>query len=709
MSLILSLAISSVAAATNKDTSPVASARAVINRVIGKRAAEVDLQVVEASQPGEFYEYSAGDGKLTVRSNTAVGLCHGFHEYLKATGCGIVSWSGKRVAIPARWPDAKTARQDSPYKYRYYFNVVTYGYSLPYWDWKRWEQEIDWMALHGINMPLATVGTEAIAQRVWLKLGLTQKEIDDFTTGPAHLAWMRMGNMIKFDGPLSQDWHADQIKLEHKMIDRMRSLGMHPIAPAFAGFVPNGIKRVYPDLDLRKTEWGGGFTEEYVTHFIFADNPLFKTIGKMHIQEWEKEFGKNTFFTADSFNEMNIPVAESEIAPTLAKFGEGIYDSIKAGNPDAVWVMQGWMFGFQRNIWNPTTLSALLSKVPDDKMLLLDLATDYNATWWRNGMNWDYFPAFFGKPWVYSTIPNMGGKTGYTGHLDYYASGHVKALESPNKGKMVGYGFAMEGIENNEVIYELLSDAAWTTKAIDLGSWLPKYLTARYGSCPPAMVEAWKLLRESVYGTFNDHPKYTWQHQSWDRDCTANRSPKVKQAALLVLSCSKELGAQPLYRADAIEIAMQALGIKAQEQLEEVKAAHPGDPAKREAKEKEFLETLRTIDRLLESHPIDRLDRWTTWARSHGKTRAEKDAYEANAKRIVTTWGGSLSDYAARLWSGLIRDYYIPRNEMLFEQLRTGKKIDVTAWEEQWVKKPGVSKIKPFADPIAAANKALAE
>ena len=271
----------------------------------------------------------------------------------------------------------------------------------------------------------------------------------------------------------------------------------------------------------------------------------------------------------------------------------------------------------------------------------------------------------------------------------------------------MGFGFAPEGIENNEVIYELLSDAAWTTKEIDLDAWLKGYLTARYGSCPSAMVEAWKLLRESMYGTFNDHPKFTWQHQSWDRGCTVNRSPKVRAAALLVLSCSKELGSEPLYRADAIEVSMMALGIRAQDLLEQAKAAHPNAPQLRDAKAKEFIDLLRTIDRLLESHPLHRLSRWTGWARSHGKNKALKDYYESNAKRIVTTWGGSLSDYAARLWSGLIRDYYIPRYQKLFEQLQTGKTIDVTAWEETWVMTPGVSPMKPFSDPLGAARKAL--
>ena len=43
-------------------------------------------------------------------------------------------------------------------EYRYNMNVCTFGYSYVHWDWKRWEHEIDWMALNGINMPLAFNG-----------------------------------------------------------------------------------------------------------------------------------------------------------------------------------------------------------------------------------------------------------------------------------------------------------------------------------------------------------------------------------------------------------------------------------------------------------------------------------------------------------------------------------------------------------------------
>ncbi len=39
--------------------------------------------------------------------------------------------------------------------------------SYVWWKWDQWEKEIDWMALQGINLPLAFTGQEAIWQKVF--------------------------------------------------------------------------------------------------------------------------------------------------------------------------------------------------------------------------------------------------------------------------------------------------------------------------------------------------------------------------------------------------------------------------------------------------------------------------------------------------------------------------------------------------------------
>jgi len=690
----------------DRGSAPEAAARAVLERLIGSRAAEIRLAIIPAAGGNDVFETVASNGVLTVRGSSPVALDRGFYDYLKSAGLGIAAWTGDRVAIPAVWPDAPARRVVCPYEHRYYLNVVTYGYTMPYWTWERWERELDWMALHGINMPLALVGTEAIGERVWQQAGLTPAEIASFYTGPAHLPWQRMGNVTGLDGPLPAGWNADQVVLQHRILARMRELGMTPIVPAFGGFVPPALKRLHPEIELHELDWAG-FPKKNHAWLLAPDSPLFAEIGRTYVQEWEKEFGPARYFLADSFNEMQLPKTGKPVTELLADYGGAIYRSIAAGDPQAVWAVQGWMFGYQRDIWNRDTVKALGSRVPDDRMLILDLANDYNGIFWNNGANWEQFDGYFGKPWVYSVIPNMGGKTAYTGVLDFYATDPAHTLASAGRGRETGFGFAPEGIENNEVIYELLSDVAWQSGPVKLDDWVRKYCTDRYGACPPAVQTGWDLLRQSCYGTFTDHPRFGWQTGGFNG--SVNHDPKFFSGVESLLAADGELGGSPLYRADAIEMASIYLGLKADEWFRAAKQADDaGDAPERDAAAAHGLELLTGMDRLLESHPIDRLERWLAFARAHGTTAAEKDYYEENARRLVTVWGPPINDYSARIWSGLIRDFYRERMARYFAGLKSGQPFARKAWEEQWVRSSGVSPCAPFSDPVAAANELIA-
>jgi alpha-N-acetylglucosaminidase len=78
--------------------------------------------------------------------------------------------------------------------WRYYFNTVTFSYTTPFWSWSDWELELDWLALHGVNLPLAWVGFEKILLDVFQSINLTTSDILPFFSGPAFQAWNRFGN-----------------------------------------------------------------------------------------------------------------------------------------------------------------------------------------------------------------------------------------------------------------------------------------------------------------------------------------------------------------------------------------------------------------------------------------------------------------------------------------------------------------------------------
>jgi len=684
------------------------AAMGVIERFTEGKHPPIKLQL-QQDDGAVWFETEVKEGVLHITGSSNVALCRGFYEFVKEHGWGIFCWNGTRCELPDKWSDETKRKVTSVVPYHYYMNVCTFGYTTPYWDWERWQKEIDWMALHGINMPLALVGNEAISARVWKKFGLTDEEINNYFTGPAHLPWMRMGNISHHDGPLTANWHHQQLALQHRILKAMRELGMYPICPAFAGFVPKDIKRLYPDLKLAETIWG----KHFHNWMISPESPLFLEMGKTFIQEWEKEFGVCRFYLADSFNEMEIPfppIGTKERYDMLRLYGDRLYQSIRAGNKDAIWVMQGWMLGYDRKIWEPRTLEALLEKVPDDKIILLDLAANYNKYEWKNECNWDYYKGFFNKTWIYSVIPNMGGKNTFSGCLDFFANNRLTVLQSPNKGRLCGYGMAPEGVESNEMVFELITDAEWKNEPMDVGEWLKTYSQNRYGRTDAHLDVVWNEMRRSIYAKYVSHPRFNWVYRPGTvRKGSVNVNPHLYKAVELMLEWSKKQDMNALQKADLIEWTMIYAGQKMEVLINQVQDAlyeNRIDEAKRRFALFKVLGV--KLDRLLTLHPCHRAELWVERARKAGVTSKEKEHYEENAKRIITVWGPPVDDYSSRVWSGVIRDYYIPRWEQWFKMRLQGHYPELADWEENWVKKSkGFSSVISYSDVWEGANEVI--
>ncbi len=682
----------------------------VLVRIIGiENAADFHLEHVENEVATDRYSISVENNRVNIKGTSPVALCRAAYDYLRSETASIVSWSGSRINIPDSLPEC-TREVSSPFKYRYYFNSVTHGYTTPYWDWDRWEKEIDWMALHGMNMPLIAGAHEAILLRVFLKLGLTEEEALQYFSGPAHFPWNRMGNIGGWDGPPPTSFFEKQIELTHRMLDRMSALAMHPIAHAFAGFVPQAITRLYPDEELRELGWGG-FDQK--VHILSPYSDLFLKIGKMYIELWEAEFGKGAFYLADSFNEMDVPLPEDqeEALAELAAFGEAVYRPIAEANPDAVWVMQGWTFPYHRDdegklFWTPDRLSAFMSRVPDDRLLILDMANEYNALFWKIDYSWEMYDGFFGKQWIYSFIPNMGGKVPHNGVLNFYASAPAEAIAFPNKQNLVGFGFAPEGIENNELIYELLSDWGWREDPIDLDRWVAMYARARYGAYPQDLRKAFYLLLRSSWGTFTDHPRFRYQFRPGEENPTVHHSPEFYRAVHLFLKAADDLSEEELYVFDALELGAQYLGHKIDSLLMLAGDQQAGEDM---LAYQQAIDLMKQLDRLLASHPLHKLSNWINLARDFGDSEDEKLYYESNAKRLNTTWGGGVNEYAARTWSGLIGSYYAERWRLWLKGRQEGITFDMKKWEEQWITAKWSDETRPFEDPLKALRKVISE
>ncbi|MCQ2095707.1 MAG: alpha-N-acetylglucosaminidase [Bacteroidaceae bacterium] len=649
------------------------SALDIINRFTkGDMQVEVILDLCRTVKDCERYAYSASTDMLTIHASGAIAACRGFYDYVKAKGAGFCSWSGSRFARP----DDMSCKETSlicQFRDHQYFNVVTYGYTMPYWTKERWNQEIDWMALHGVDMPLMLVGSEYIYRQVFKEMGLTDKEIDEWEVGPAHLPWFRMGNLAgnSFDGPLGDEWNIRQKALAHHLLDRMRALGMKPVCPAFGGFVPKAFTKHVTGSSTENTGWNW-VPANYRNYRLNPGSKAFVTVGTKFIQKWEEEYGVSKYYLSDSFNEMTIPTAS-----TLTQYGDNIYKCIKDGsmNPEAVWVTQGWTFVYQSNDWGNTKFKALTKNVPDDRFMVLYMSPEYGPS-----KCWEKYEGFNGKQWNYTMLPNMGGKTFWTGNLNNYAKNYLTDLyNSPMQGNCTGFGMTPEGTENNEMLYELITDAGWTAKnaTINLDKWFTQYANARYGCYPDEMKKIHKVLRQTVYNRYIDHPRFGWQMGgNLTGAGSANLATGFYTGVETLFSSTDALKAvnTPLLENDLIELAVLYTSGRIESSAQQIKNTNDKTEAARLIAELD--ELMLDLDAALELHPNFTLRSWEDKAQENGDSQATKTRNAKNARRIVTVWYGNhtsdepVQDYAARLWSGLVRDFYRPR---LINQLMADK------------------------------------
>ena len=198
------------------------------------------------------------------------------------------------------------------------------------------------MALNGLNLILSFTGQEYVWQKFYTSLNLTDTEIKSFFSGPAFLAWQRMGNIHGWGGPLDDGWIQGQADLQKNIVDSVREFGMINVLPGFAGHVPAALKRVYPNANLTRTADWGNFNATYSEDYLLEPtDPLFQQLGEMYYKMLIAEYGNDHVFNADTYNEMDPSSTDLNF---LAETNKAIYSTMAAVDKEAVFLMQGWLF-----------------------------------------------------------------------------------------------------------------------------------------------------------------------------------------------------------------------------------------------------------------------------------------------------------------------------------------------------------------------------
>lgn len=698
------------------------AAEALVERVTNGRGD--DFRVVISAQQTNGRDYFAlygKDGKVVLEGTDGVCVASALNHYLQEwCGCHI-SWCGSTVELPEELPMPQTkTTKTSPYKYRYCFNYCTFNYTMSWWDKERWQWEIDFMALNGINMPLAVTGQNSVWQRVYRSLGFSNEELEGFFSGPAYFNWFWMGNLDGWGGPLPQSFFRKHEELQKFILRNERALGMKPVLPAFTGHVPPSFEEKFPDVRVRKTSWVN-FPEVAV---LDPEEEMFDVIGERFIREQAALYGTNHLYSADTFNENDPPSTDSAY---LAGMGRKVFESMKAADSEAVWVMQGWLFHHSDDFWGESEIKALLGAVPDDSMIILDLWSERFPVWQRT-------EAYYGKPWIWCMLHNFGQNTTLSGNAVRVAQAPAAALASPNSGKMCGIGLTPEGIEHNPMMFAMMLENVWCEEPINVDEFVADYLEERYGTSSEKAKQAWSLIVESVYNNdvtnggpesiITGRPNFKKNPGGTTNVKLHYDQMELAQAWDLLLECAEECAASEGYRYDLVDITRQVMANHATVlQQRCAQAYESGNIEAFDNAANQFISYLCDFDRLLSSRTEFLLGRWLESAKAMGTSEAESALYEHNARNLLTTWGNKdcrIRDYACRHWSGLISGFYLPRWQRFFESVReamvAGKPFDQEAfnegskeWEWQWTFGKECYSTQPQTDEIDVVKQMYAK
>ena len=188
---------------------PISGVQALLERVLPSSLANsFELQIIPKVNNSDVMQLSSSGRNVVLRGSDGVSLASALNWYLNDWLNVTFDWNtyadgqwdgdgtfkaatGQGLPLPTTTPIRK---RQLPFSY--YMNVCTPGYSLAFVPWTYWEKHIDWMALNGVNLPLAFTGQEYVWYKIFLEdYNISLPDQQSFFSGPAFLPWFRMGNM----------------------------------------------------------------------------------------------------------------------------------------------------------------------------------------------------------------------------------------------------------------------------------------------------------------------------------------------------------------------------------------------------------------------------------------------------------------------------------------------------------------------------------
>ena len=614
----------------------------LIKRNTPRIADQFILKTIESDNGYDCYEIYAEDKKVVLAGNCVLSQAMAYYDYLNRFH-GVVITSGDydiSTLSSAPLPEEKIRRTVKK-KIRAMTSYEKFSLEGNFWGFDRWEKEIDFMAMHGINRALQPVGFDGVLFRTLTDIGMPEKFCLEFSSGPAFLMNQLTGNIMGTNSVNSKEYLDRKITVGKLISDRERSLGIEPIFPAALPSVPFSMRRKYIKMDIFKAPMWYNFPP------IFFIRP------------------KNAFYSI--FNKKFLTIQREALGETHSYIFEGIYESDKKGYNSHLTDLG-------------KALEEMLGEFDEDAVCYLHTSS-VNADFFKECKGERYIflddcgmakssNILDGKNYITEISGNRYGRTGIYGNVQ-------KICDDPFADSPLGGALAFDTFDINPVFCAAALEALTSDGGFDRDEFVrdfcrKRYKTDAFGDDIISLIDLCgsdECCGSIICARPCTNVKHTAPFDTMERSYDFHKLYDIAKSILG--SDAKKIDAM---RADLQSIVRQFLSDLAYPvYLRATEFFREKNVRNFEQASNLFLEICEDIDRLLRTREETNFCTKYVEAQELGNGKEEKEALQVNYLLLHTIWGpfdhSILYDTVWNEWGGLVKDYYEARWHMYYRSL----------------------------------------
>ncbi len=607
-----------------------------------KIAEAFDFRLCPDKNGCDTYEVFSEDKKIIICGSNKIAMAMGYYRYLHDF-CNVLLVNGDydiSYIKNAPLPDKKLTFT-VPQKIRMAMTNERYAAEADAWGFDRWEKEIDFMAMNGVNTPLALTGSDGVLFKMLTEMRIKPETVSSFISGSSYWYRQLTGNIFGFLPVNSTAYYERKIAIGKMVTEREKELDMNPVHQGLMLTVPFSFRRHYPKTDLIKLPPWNAFPPAMT---IAADDYGYLRIFNKNYLELQKELlGEVHNYIFDPLTDVDTKGYNSFIE----EIGEDFRELLDEIDSEGIWFVRSG------------SLPVIKEKI--QKTVIID----------EDGGDYISRGGFEGSDFVVGFRGNLNGRTVLCGDMETLSGNpYLEAKEKYTNA--VGTGLFFDSDDENPMFYTLAAKMLTSSEKADLNAFITDFSRCRYGSerfagdlkklvklCyrkGSSLNQASALCARPCTQIKHTAPLDTFERPYENKDLLAF----VKSS---VASDDKK---NDSYRKDMSSVLRQALSNVLRPLHEQAtKCFFNQMIVEYEKTSNVFVEICEDIDRLLRTVPKNNLYHHLESARQLGDTKELRQNLEINFLMYHTIYGpvkhSRLFDTNWREWGGMVGHFYTNR------------------------------------------------